>query len=466
MPKQKPESIFAGALLALTLACSANAEKAVIVDDGPKDPAPVGFKDWNELYAVQNRLNDAATKLFEAADGPRIFVDPTSIPDEGFSGIVVDAQAREVKLYWRDGRPPARIESVLAEARGIGTVRVLAAIYSRQQMMADMKRWIDAGTAASATPREDGSGIVIGVSGGAAAGPPAAPAGVSLPFMIQYDVQIGSLLPEDSDPAFTQGPDVLAPFGRQNDIAPYWGGSRFWTYKLGLGWYGGCTFGFPTTYFDSSVGGWKPSMVSANHCMPSALFWAFSGQANKDERKLIGLREATYLDPNLMLARDSVRIAVPTGTGDRIYTGAWDSSTSRGVAGARWSFVGNYVRPSGASSGEHGAQVGAVGSTIQFYEGGSLVTRSPVTSASAVLFNCVAALGDSGGPVFSYSGAADDWRVFIQGHMSAAEYSSFTYCPGYTSWYPGGYAVYYIDALYGLATTNSWVTTMSNKGPL
>lgn len=447
--------------LSLTPALAQESSRKPIVESPiPTDPAPAGFADWNALFAEQNRLNAAADRIFAAINGQQMRRDPQSVADEGYAGLEVKPESREVRLYWRNGSDalPLRLHLALTEARNKAAVRVVTAAYSKQQLLTEARRWVASGLASGVMPKEDGSGLMLDVATPESALAPNLPGGMNVPVEIRYSSRAQSLVA--TSPAESSLVPVTCnaqtPYNRQCDTEPYYGGARYRVFKPGIGWFVLCSFAFPVNL---PVAGFQTGFVTALHCLDRNS----DGAYKMDEATLIGLSSnnvASWLYP-IQKQRDTSRMTVIGSVGDRVYTGGWQSNTSRGVAGLRSAYVGNFVRPSGASSGEHGnIRITGVDASIEI-DGG---WKWPVVEAISTTFNCAAAPGDSGGPVFIYSGLNDDWRIYMLGHMIAAAPSPFgTQCPGAVP--KGGYAVYFVEAVHSLWVTETTMRTTTNTSP-
>lgn len=68
-------------------------------------PVPGGFKNWNELMRVQDRLDAAADRV-------------TALNGSGFAGITVSAEERQLKVYWK-GSAPESLEKSARLASGL-----------------------------------------------------------------------------------------------------------------------------------------------------------------------------------------------------------------------------------------------------------------------------------------------------------------------------------------------------------
>ncbi|MEU7974931.1 hypothetical protein AB0B48_23115, partial [Micromonospora sp. NPDC049089] len=104
-------------------------------------PVPGGFASWSELLRVQQRMNNAAAQITNAAQ--------RSV-NSGFAGIVADPTTRHLQVYWK-GEPPANL---VANARATVATQVLPAAYSQRELMAAADRLRAARPLASAPSAE------------------------------------------------------------------------------------------------------------------------------------------------------------------------------------------------------------------------------------------------------------------------------------------------------------------------
>lgn len=449
--------VLAGAMCMLACAAltpPAAAQKVPLVDDGPRDPAPAGFKSWDELYAIQAPLNELADQLYVAANGPDARVEPGT-PDDGYAGIEIDLEFHEVRLYWR-GALPARMQSAVAEARATGTVRVLAATHSLREMVADMAVWIASGKAVTAEPRVDGGGIVLGVAQSAASGPVSRVAGTTLPYAIEYDTVLRAS--GIATPAAQTSVNGCTTWSRQCDVPPFYGGSMFVKEGASPGPYHAYTTGYPVAKTQGNLRGFMACWTclsyftrvrsGANQFMGNGGHW-YAGFPDYEAWGAHGVEFIEGIDGN-------VYPAAPVSIGDRIYTGGPTSNTSRGVAKQTRSYVNSYVRTSGAVSGEHAVKVVSVNVAHIDTSGW---TMSPVVKAKSATNACVAGLMDLGGPIFSYSGLADDWRVTIHGHVVSLKYAPYCALGNMAD------TVYYTEPIIAHPLVHTQLITTSYKGP-
>ena len=339
----------------------------------PGGRVPGGFASWAALYAMQHQLDVAATKI-AAADGA------------GRVGIEVSAVDRELSVYW-PGAVPAPVRT-LAGRLGVH-ITFHRAAFSQRTLVTAAQRLAAIPGIADAAPKADGSGLAVRVISAATGKAATAKA-----------VRVASGIPL----TITTGQQSQAAFGRQLDNPPFSGGSRY-SSPVGL-----CSNGF-------ALSG-NVDMLSAGHC-------GSNGQSVS-----IGFPAWTGTILNQNACRDTLEINYPVYSAGRIYTGGYNSFTTTGVAGATPDFVGDLVETSGASSGEHdNIPVRAV-DVFGYVTGspcGGLV--GPLDEASyGDGVSCAAALGDSGGPVFSFFGSGG-----VLGRGTITSIYPDVSCPGISS---------------------------------
>jgi hypothetical protein len=236
-------------------------------------------------------------------------------------------------------------------------------------------------------PNADGSGLAVTV---AAAG--------QLRQSDQSALRAGTSVPL----TITGGPRPQ-PKNRQADTPNFYGGSA---YEFGII---GCSNGFPIRFANTYY------MLVAGHCVFDGAKVTIPGQPSPTGT-VFGTSEC----------RDTALINYPSGSYPRIYTGPANSNTSVQVLGATSDFVGNLVATGGATSGEHvNIPVQAVDVFVRVNGAscGSGLT-GPLTRAGYSTATCAVADGDSGGPVYAYSGA----NVLARGTITSGFNGTAT-CP-------------------------------------
>ncbi len=206
-----------------------------------------------------------------------------------------------------------------------------------------------------------------------------------------------------------QRPIVRAAVGRTADDPPFWGGARINVPA------GGCTSGFPW------ITGTQSQMLTAGHCAPDggsvSTPSAFMGSVTSSSME--NWNNGTGTVPfagQTALRGDLALVDVTNGSsGNHIYRGDWQSSSSSWVAGKGGSpVVGESVCSGGAYSGDQCSFiVSRVGVQVT-YNFGLGVARYMV-EASRSYGGCVQS-GDSGGPVFTTN---PDTSVMAKGVIGA-----------------------------------------------
>jgi hypothetical protein len=383
-------AVLAGAVSAPAGALSPPGRQAAGLA-GPKPPvpgrlpggsAPGGFATWSDFYAMQGRLDAAATAILAAGGA-------------GKASIVISAASRALTVYW-PGRVPAQVQAL---APGLGVrVRFAPAAFPMAELVSQARRLAGDPRVAAAAPEADGSGLSVTL-----ARTLSSPAEA----VAQRELRAQAAVPL----TITAGPRLQPLFSRQADIPPFWGGSRYATPSAH-----GCSNGFA---------------LSAGHCGEVGQDVTVPGQPGPAGAVIAKLQ-----------CRDALVIQYPDGVDGRIYTGAFDSQDSLPVSGAVPDFVGDLVETGGASSGEH-FNIPIWATDVFAAETGNPCTVvGPLTEVMS--FDppqCVAAPGDSGGPVYSF---AADGTVIARGTMSAGGLTSID-CPGIIS--QGYNAVFYAPLL-------------------
>ncbi|GIH06717.1 hypothetical protein Rhe02_47840 [Rhizocola hellebori] len=363
-------------------------------DSAPSETPPAGFRSWEELTDTQDRLNSAADYIL-------------SERSEGFSGLVAAPEKRALQVFWK-GEIPADVKQRAAES-GV-PVEFGSAAYSQAELNDEVTRLGADKRVGEASPNADGSGVTVTVGNDADA------EAVRREARLRVSVNVD------------RSPELL--FDRQNDISPYWGGAR-WS---NLSWGTSCSTGF------SVIAGGQPRMLSAAHCADGPPAIPVSnvvriGNATQPNTTVIG-------DIN---ARDHLLINRPQGRtfAGRIYTGPWNSSTSAKVIGSTPDYVGNWICTGGARSGEHcNIRVVAVNTSVL---GIAPLTRAEKVPAGPFVGNCIAAPGDSGGPVYNYGLVIRwpflQWGAVARGTITAGVLD--TPCWTNTGWATGSWRVWY-----------------------
>jgi hypothetical protein len=289
-----------------------------------------------DLYAVQERLNDTAWRIQQAGG-------------DGYAGVVAAPETGRLRLYWKGG-VPARVSAVIAEARRDVPVDVLPAAHTATELSAAAARLAARPGVVSVAPEADGSGLRATVSDPAAAAP-------ADPVPVRY----------------RHGARIALAASKADDAPPYQGAAR-WTSPLG-----GCSTGFGVVRNGITF------ILSAGHC-------AENGQTARDGGgQVMGTVQNKSRPHDVLLIRTSAQ--------GRMYGGTFTSSASVAVADVplRPSQVGNLVcRSSSFSDQICNLRVTAVNQTINTEVG----PLGPVVEAEQQDHLDGAGNGDSGGSLF------------------------------------------------------------------
>jgi hypothetical protein len=347
-------------------------------------PVPAGFADWSAVYAFQTRLNAAAERLMAAGDA-------------GNASIVADPRTHELRVYWK-GAVPADVRTVAA---GLDVpVAFHAAAFTHRELVAGAKRLAADPRVFQAAPEPDGSGLAVTVPG-------------TTHLTDQAALSTSAALPLH----VTVGTRPQAMTGRQADTEPFWGGSRFNTN-------GPCSNGIPVKMFGAF------HMMTAGHCGENGTAANVPGQPTPTGT-IFG--KSTCRDTELVSYSGQVQ--------PRIYTGEPTGSSSVQIVGATPDFVGNLVNTGGASSGEHFNI--PVAFTDVFDGVGGIPCGDAVGPLTLARYDdltaCAVTFGDSGGPVYTYTGRDLNTTVFARGTITGG--ATGASCPG--AFPNGGHAVLY-----------------------
>jgi hypothetical protein len=386
-------AVAAGAAAAVT-ALAGSAAAAPATASGPPtdtarpivitDPVPPGFTSWDQVLAVQQRIDAVADRIEEAAAAPGV---------AGFGSLVSEPEASRLRLYWK-GALPASIRALLARDTA-GSVVVERAAFTDAELQAEISRIMatqppgsitDPGTRVTgAAPQADASGLTVFVNG-------SMEAGRALPVVQGARV-----------PVTVEG--GVAPRGqsRGDDSRPYYGGAK-WT----LNGTGGCSTGFAVR-----VGG-VSKMLSAGHCADSDGQFAYDGgfTAN-DIMGRVSISSDTLLDALL----------IDTPSAGVVYNGGVGSGEfANGVAGRHFNHRGDFVCTSGAFSGTRCNIKIAFTNVTQTF---SFVGKPNRTFNRLVLAEQQSHLnssggGDSGGPVFEVD-PIDNSVVWAKGTITGGD---------------------------------------------
>jgi hypothetical protein len=307
------------------------------------EPAPSGLAAGSQLPLV-----DAATVIRTAVETDGV---------DGLASIVIEDKS--VTVWWKGGRQalPARIASVVTQARKVAPVRVATAAYSISELRAASAKLE---TQLRNEPRfhgvkakPDGSGLIVKFDAGGSA--------VS-----------NSDLAADGVPATVSIEERLQPVSRGNDASPWSGGAQIINTSIGAG----CTSGFGV---NSSSG---PAVLAAGHCgQPGNRFTDGSGEFIGN----VGPDDNTW----------DILIVPTNAISNRIYVGGANSNQTRTVVGGGAPFIGERLCQSGNTSAN---AVGAQICNLQVQFEGTDSQR--LWEARQLDGQIAARPGDSGGPVY------------------------------------------------------------------
>jgi hypothetical protein len=362
------------AVLAMTVVgtpAMADPKPSIPATATPGGAVPDGFTDWNEVYAYQTRLNAAAEQILGAGDA-------------GNASIVASPTNHELRVYWK-GAVPAKVRTLAA---GLDVpVTFHPAAFAHSELVTSAKRLASDPRVTQAAPKADGSGLAVTVT-------------APLRQTDQDGLSASATVPLD----VTVGKRSAAMTGRQADIQPYWGGSRYNGTVDGA-----CSNGIPVKLSGTFY------MLTAGHCGDNGTAANIPGQSTPT---------GTFFGKST--CRDTALINYAGAIQPQLYAGGPTSFNSRPIVGATPDFVGNLVTTSGASSGEHpNLRVVFVDvfTTVSGIPCGNAV--GPLTLARDDSGACATAPGDSGGPVYSLLG----FNVLARGTITGGSVGDAS-CPG------------------------------------
>lgn len=335
------------------------------------EPVPGDFRSWDELFAMQERLNRAADLISTARSGEEG-------QDDGYSGLVADPTTRRVELFWRGTVPPQVWEAIDEAQRDVPVV-TQSARFSERELLNHGDLLLNERAVTGVSTAPDGSGLDVSVS-------------VSEEEARRKPAIQNAAVPLTIEPFVTSEP--LA--DRQNDTKPYYGGA-VWSSPIRT-----CSTGFAVRLLVGGVG--ADYMLSAGHC-------ALNGHdAHDGGGDLMG--KVDYRQPT----RDT--LLIKTDSAGRVYTGSHSSNTTVPVWGVQSSIVGNFVCTSGAFTGHHcPVKVDAVNQTLVNPDGTKF---TPMVKATRTAPSKPATgRGDSGGPVYSQTVMSTDGVALAMGTISA-----------------------------------------------
>jgi hypothetical protein len=402
-------TLVAAALLTVTaslasVAAGTDAAAAPVTAVAVVDPVPGGFASWDELFAVQQRMDRALARITETA---RIG------GYSGYGNAIAAPENRILRLYWQ-GAIPAPLRQVIAEESKNIPIEVLPARYSMDHMLRTAERLMRHKEIAAAEPATDATALVVHLLPGAALSAAASTEIATAPAAVSIG---GPQLPAQPSS------------GRLDDSPPYYAGGRLVSAATT------CTTGFPVSIGSTSL------LFTAAHCV------VYPETVIDGGGDTMG---PVFRDNN---GRDIALIQ--TNSSGRMFDGSYTSSFSKPVQSAAGSAVGNWLCTSGSFSGVRcSIQVKSVNLSINT----SVGTISPVVMSEQSSHANAAGPGDSGGPVFSLP-SPDNGKVIAKGTMSAVDTTATAPCTGVTgrtcSW-----RLYYTDIVqsmnwYGLTIKTS-----------
>ncbi|MBB2910336.1 hypothetical protein FHS43_001599 [Streptosporangium becharense] len=392
---QKPSRLtrrLAVTLGATLVAAAMGGAQAATAQDPDKDtrtqaikqdgPVPGGFASWQELLATQERLVSAADRVAATAQAQGA---------NGYAGIVVAPENREVRVYWK-GNAPQAVATLASELRDEANVRVMPARHSARQLANEAARITRraGGAITSVAPHPDGTGLTV--TGPNASAVRSAARAAAVDSTVPITVEVGVT------------PKLMT---RWNDSAPWWGGAAWRNASSG----GGCSTGFAVWH------GGVTKMLSAGHC------GSVGNTATDPTGEVMGpiSQDNDGRDVLLINAR----------SGGRVFNNAIGNTSaefSNPVIGTSGSYVGMWVCTSGAYSGTNcNVQVKQTGVSIWV---GYWITGT--VRAEQVAHTNAVGQGDSGGPV-EVVNSANTTQVYAAGVNSAIDTSTAVPCTGYVT---------------------------------
>ncbi|WP_157641158.1 hypothetical protein [Longispora albida] len=366
----------------------------------PAKPAPRGV---GSISAADKAIMAAQLPLKSAASEIRWAVERESGP-AGFAGIGL--AGGRVTLWWK-GELPKPVAKAVDRARATATVTVEPAAYSREELRtaaAGLSGYLQANRSSPYHTIEvayDGSALYLGADPGTGLAASALPAGLAGLSPIPVTVV------EKTRPSTT---------GRLDDYAPYYGGGRIQNNDNGA-W---CTAGWPVT------GG---RMLTAGHCGRTNGGWN-----NGNDTRFFGTGAAEHVGHDLLLINASVAGRMWDG-------GVGSGEFTKGVAGWDWVASSEYLCTSGSRTG---AVCNFRVNNVWTYSYcgndayGNRECYNDLVTARQLDGRPGSQGGDSGGPVFSLSGAD---RVIAKGTISGVNGSDLLFQDFGTAWNDFGIGV-------------------------
>ncbi len=318
------------------------------------------------LIVAQMPLSNAADKIYALWDSDGL---------SDFGGISLDNENSAVVLYWKGGRLPSQMSTLVADLRSTVTIRVVNTTYSLAEFQAESKRLIEQGRVGTvvvnrAGPSPDFSSLKVGID-----------TNVDEPDadkLAAAQRSITSVMPLDFSVAKT-----LDTFRRRwDDEEPFYGGAAIDKNDWWSPVYDYCTTGFAVTTSSGTEG-----LLTAAHCGYGESYYTPDGD------QYVGTVSnpiSCIYDAGTLIGRNY---------DPRVYAGSWSSGRSLGVIGSVVPTVGQYVYMSGSWSGEHMTRVV---STFEYTSGCYPWAVGPGFWTEDQQGDGSVGDGDSGGPVYRY----------------------------------------------------------------
>jgi hypothetical protein len=319
-------------------------------------PTPIdeGLPKGAELHIAQGPLLDLANRVADT-DPERAHL----------GGIQLDVPQRAVHIYW-NGAISDDVYRMVEEARDNGIDATLeearyplAEITKAQQEVYDKREAYPGLTSIGRMP--DGSGLRIGATD---------------PEALRSDT-----FPLEATIVREEPPTAA---GRQDDTAPFWAGGAA---RPGSG--GFCSTGFAVAHYNFWGRETDRGLLTADHCAPGGNVSYFTGSF-----KFMGTAGPSGWN---WLAPLSDTQYIQTSSAARVFSGGVTSSTTRSVWGTAPLWPGAVVCTSGASTGEHCANVVYAVMSFSILTSGAWVLGVDYAWNTAV----ASGTGDSGGPVYA-----------------------------------------------------------------
>jgi len=370
-------------LVALTMAgLTATAVAAPALAEEKPTPVDERLPKGADLHIAQGPLLEFANRVADTD------------PDRAhLGGIQLEVAQRAVHIHWK-GEVPDDVYRMVEQARGDGIEATLdearyalSEVTKAQQEVYERRESYPGLT--SIGPMPDGSGLRIG-----ATDPDA--------FRSETFPLEATILKEEPVTQLT----------RQNDVRPFWGGGAARPATGGF-----CSTGFAVAHFTWWGAETDRGLLTAEHCSPGGNVNYFTG-----DFKFMGPVGPTGWN---WLAPLSDTTYIQTSSAGRVFSGGVGSGTSRGVLGTIALWPGAVVCTSGASTGEHCANLVYALGLFSISTTGSWTFGVNYAISGGV----ASGTGDSGGPVYLLAPWDPFGRVFAAG-MIANGFIGATCTPG------------------------------------